>query len=234
MSHGVQQLSSLPAAAELKAGGKDTLQEIVIPRKKKRDSLTVLQALASTVKRDPGSPHYKYVDDPFLIPTSNLAKRSHALSKESGKKAARFFLEKYHKRFNENRAEPSIPAYMPPQTAYVHTEPTEAALLERIQRRRVNDAIVVYKKIKQGNAKLSDDTARQFLELLCLFNSQDPPPTLLPEELFFDRDMGKDSRRPAKTWKDGGMAERVFDDLQEKNSEDQQNLIRGMARLVLE
>ncbi|KAK7090734.1 small ribosomal subunit protein mS39-like [Littorina saxatilis] len=231
-SHDLQQLSSVSASTERSVSVNDKGQEIVIPRKKKRDSLSVLRALASTVKRDPDSPHYKYVDDPFLIPTSSLAKRSNALSRESGRKAARYILENYSQWFNENPAEPPVDDFMPPKLAYTHTEPTEAALIERIEKRRVNDAIEVYKKAKQGNVEFSDSTCRQFLELLCVYNAQDPPVTMMPEEFYFRKDLGHETKRPSKTWKDDGMAERVFDELQEKSIEDQQNLIRGMARYL--
>lgn len=229
-AHCVQQIATVHANPEQAVQDAEKEQEIVIPRKKKRDSLSVLRALASTVKRDPNAPHYKYMDDPFLIPTSSLGKRSHALSKESGRKAARYVLESYAQWFNENPSEPPIEAFMPPKTAYIHTEPSEAALIERIDKRRVKDAIDVYKKVKQGQVELSEATCRQFLELLCVYNGQDPPATMLPEEFYFRRDLGYDMKRPGKTWKDDGIAERVFDELKEKNTEDRLNLIRGMAR----
>lgn len=228
----MQQLASAPAAPDRTVANVEKGQEIMIPRKKKRDSLSVLRALASTVKRDPNAPHYKYMDDPFLIPTTALGKRSSALSKESGRKAARYILENYAQWFNENPAEPSVEAFMPPQVAYTHTEPSEAALIERIEKCRVNDAIDVYKKIKQGQVELSEAACRQFLELLCVYNSQDPPVTMMPEEFYFRRDLGHETRRPNKTWKDDGMAERVFDELKEKTVEDKLNLIRGMARYL--
>ena len=229
-SHGVQQLATVNANPAQTVQNGEKGQEIIIPRKKKRDSLSVLRALASTVKRDPKAPHYKYMDDPFLIPTSSLAKRSHALSKESGRKAARYVLENYAQWFKENPSEPPVEAFMPPKTAYTHTDPSEAALLERIEKRRVKDAIDVYKKMKQGQLELSDSASSQFLELLCVYNGQDPTAPLMPEEFYFRRDLGYEVKRPSKTWKDGGMAERVFDELKEKTVEDKLNLIRGMAR----
>ncbi|XP_076435357.1 small ribosomal subunit protein mS39-like [Babylonia areolata] len=228
-----QVLPSSPAPKDQDIPDIQKKEEIVIPRKKKRDALSVLRALASTVTRDPNAPHYKYMDDPYLIPTSSLAKKSHALSKESGRKAARYILENYSQWFNENNAEPSVDAFMPPKLAYTHTEPTEAALLERIEKRCVKDAIAVYKKMNQNQQTLSQDACRQFLELLCVYNSQDPPVTLMPEESFFHKDFGgNNTRRPGKTWKDDDMAERVYDQLEEKSSEDHLNLIRGMARYL--
>ena len=228
-----QALSSQLSTEKAESSAEKLEEEIVVPKKKKRDSLTVLRALASTVTRDPGAPHYKYTDDPFLIPTSSLAKRSNALSKESGRRAARYILENYAQWFNENPAEPPVEAFMPPRLDYVYTEPSEAALLERIEKRRVKDAIEVYKKMKQNQSDPSQDTCRQLLELLCVYNSQDPPAPMMEEEFYFRKDLGFEVKRPTKTWKDGGMAERVFDELAEKTAEDQENLIRGMARYSL-
>lgn len=67
------------------------------------------QALEKTVSRDPTAPHYKYHDDPYLIPMSNLSKRSYALSKESGRKAAMWILKEHANLFQHKHADPEIP-----------------------------------------------------------------------------------------------------------------------------
>ncbi len=69
-----------------------------------------LQALASTVGRDYTAPHYRFHDDPYLIPSSNAAKRNSALSKESGKKAAKWIKEQHAELFQHREAEPPIEA----------------------------------------------------------------------------------------------------------------------------
>lgn len=61
-------------------------EQIEIPNRIERSPTDLLQALASTVGRDPTAPHYKYHDDPYLIPMSNVAKRTYSLSKEAGRK----------------------------------------------------------------------------------------------------------------------------------------------------
>jgi len=66
------------------------------------------QALASTIGRDYTAAHYRYHDDPYLIPISNLTKRSFALSKESGRKAARWIRQKQADVFDQRVAEPSV------------------------------------------------------------------------------------------------------------------------------
>lgn len=59
-------------------------KEIVIPKRIPRGPTDILQALASTVKIDPTAPHYKYHDDPYLIPMSNIGKRTFAMAQEAG------------------------------------------------------------------------------------------------------------------------------------------------------
>ncbi len=54
-----------------------------------------IQALSDTVRRDVGTPHHKFADDPFLTPLSSLTKRSYALSKEAGRKAAAYIRDEY-------------------------------------------------------------------------------------------------------------------------------------------
>lgn len=74
----------------------------------KFDTNNFLQALSSTVKRDYTAPEYKYHDDPFLIPTSNLNKRMFALSQESGRKAARWIRQEHADLFQHKVADPQI------------------------------------------------------------------------------------------------------------------------------
>lgn len=68
----------------------------------------VIKALASTVGRDYTAPHYKFHDDPYLIPYSNMNKRSYALSKEAGRKAAKWVREKHADLFQHQTAEPPV------------------------------------------------------------------------------------------------------------------------------
>lgn len=74
----------------------------------KLTEIYLLQALATTIKRDPTAPHYKYHDDPYLIPVSSANKRTYALSQESGRKAAMWIREKHANLFQHRDAEPPI------------------------------------------------------------------------------------------------------------------------------
>lgn len=60
-------------------------KKINIPKRIPRGPTDILQALASTVKSDPTAAHYKYHDDPYLIPMSNIGKRTFAMAQEAGK-----------------------------------------------------------------------------------------------------------------------------------------------------
>lgn len=67
------------------------------------------QALASTLNIDHTATHYKYHDDPYLIPSSNVGKRTFALAKESGRKAAQWIMKEHPELFNASAADPAIP-----------------------------------------------------------------------------------------------------------------------------
>ena len=75
---------------------------IVIPTYIDRSPSTILRALASCVGRDSTAPHYKYHDDPFLIPYNSIQKREYILSKDGGQRAARYVLEKHPELFEKN------------------------------------------------------------------------------------------------------------------------------------
>lgn len=62
-----------------------TTEKIVIPKRIQRSPTDILYALSATVGNDPTAAHYKYHDDPFLIPLSNSGKRTFALAQEAGR-----------------------------------------------------------------------------------------------------------------------------------------------------
>ena len=89
--------------------------EIVIAPRVERGPTDILAALAGTVNKDMTAPHYRYHDDPYLIPYKLVTKREFILSRESGKNAARFIMSKHPDLFEHNRmeAEPPITAFQP-------------------------------------------------------------------------------------------------------------------------
>lgn len=74
-------------------------EKIVIPKRIHRSPTDILKALSATVKRDPTAAHYKYHDDPYLIPTSNITKRTYAMANEAGVKAAQWIKEEHRDLF---------------------------------------------------------------------------------------------------------------------------------------
>ncbi|KAI4818685.1 hypothetical protein KUCAC02_003987 [Chaenocephalus aceratus] len=88
---------------------KEPTDTIVIPRKKTWSKEAVLEALSSTVGRDPTAYPYNFQDDPFLSPRTVNEFKLYSLSKESGRSAAKFFINNNPKYFTTDFAEPHIP-----------------------------------------------------------------------------------------------------------------------------
>lgn len=103
--------------------------------------------MASTIKRDPTAAHFKFHDDPFLIPVSNNAKRSYALAQEAGRKAAKWIKEEHADLFQHRNAEPFIQAFAPAQKLAESTPMSEELLLKYIASSQVNNAVFVYEKL---------------------------------------------------------------------------------------
>lgn len=78
----------------------DDPQRIVIPKRINRGPTDLLYTLSKTVGRDPTAVHYKYHDDPYLMPTSLFHKENYALSQESGKQAAKWIQREHAALFN--------------------------------------------------------------------------------------------------------------------------------------
>ncbi|XP_052102008.1 pentatricopeptide repeat domain-containing protein 3, mitochondrial-like isoform X2 [Mytilus californianus] len=135
---------------------------IIFPKKKKRDELTVLKCLAATVQRDSTAPDYMFIDDPHLYPVIANEKKIYTLAKSSGRKAARYFVDRLPgifstNMFKEEASVPGIPELMPKKIKYEHFDPSETALIERIDMRNVRDAIDMYNEIQdQGIVNVRD------------------------------------------------------------------------------
>lgn len=73
----------------------DSGKKIQIPAYIQRGPTDILRALSQTVGVDHTAAHFKYHDDPYLIPTSNSNKRIFALASESGRKAAKWIKQEH-------------------------------------------------------------------------------------------------------------------------------------------
>ncbi|XP_037790424.1 LOW QUALITY PROTEIN: protein PTCD3 homolog, mitochondrial-like [Penaeus monodon] len=204
-------------------------KEIVIPNRIPRSSTDILEALASTVGRDSSGPHYKYHDDPYLTPASNVAKRSFSLSKESGRKAARWIRDKHSYLFTHRPEDPFIEAFYPKISFNDESDVSEDTLRELMQKCMVSDAIQVYQICKTKGVTLSDSVLQELLEFLGYYNCEDALDEDWVEERWYRQGiMSRD--RIKNTWKDHGLAEELFKSLSHQGSPAYCALIRGMTR----
>ncbi|XP_069779758.1 small ribosomal subunit protein mS39 isoform X2 [Narcine bancroftii] len=218
--------------------------EVVIPRKKTWDKLAVLQALSATVNRDPTAAHYRFQDDPYLLPRTSPEFRLYSLSQESGCNAARYIVNNYPKLFQKNIAEPSIPCLMPQQLEPLINEVTEEALKERVRLRRVRDSVDLYDQLVQAGTSVSLETTNTLLDLLCFYGDQEPPREnqLEPEATENQTEVSEDSQKRRKgrlrraadlltvTWRENHNAERIFNLMPERNEHSFCTMIRGMIK----
>ncbi|KAI2644332.1 Pentatricopeptide repeat domain-containing protein 3, mitochondrial [Labeo rohita] len=175
-------------------------EEIVIPKKKTWSKEAVLQALASTVNRDSTASDYRFQDDPYLTPKTSSEFKLFSFSQESGRNAAKYFINTYPKYFQKDYAQPHIPCLMPETLKAQIEEVSEAALIERIQMRKVKAAVDLYDQLLQAGTSVSLDVTNQLLDLICFYGDKN------------------------------NNAERIFALLSEPNTHSYSALIRGMVK----
>lgn len=178
----------------------DVQEKIEIPKRIPRRPTDILRALENTLTRDSTAAHYKYHDDPYLIPMSNVGKRTFAMAQEAGRKAAHWIRQEHAELFKHKEADPIIKAFLPRVTFTDSSEVTEEDLKRVIDDVQVADAYFMYKLLKNKHLKISEDTQQNLLELLCYFNSENT----LSEEFIEERWFKQSSRakeRQRKTWK---------------------------------
>uniref|UniRef100_A0A671NSJ1 Small ribosomal subunit protein mS39 n=1 Tax=Sinocyclocheilus anshuiensis TaxID=1608454 RepID=A0A671NSJ1_9TELE len=199
-------------------------EEIVIPKKKTWSKEAVLQALASTVSRDPTASDYRLQDDPYLTPKTSSEFKLFSLSQESGKNAAKYFINTYPKYFQKDYAQPHIPCLMPETLEAQIEEVSEAALIERIHMRKVKAAVDLYDQLQQAGTPVSLDVTNQLLDLICFYGDSDPAQENVPEQRN-EETVGKVQHRV-----ENNNAERIFALLSEPNTHSYSALIRGMVK----
>lgn len=96
----VRCVSAAASEAAVPSDSTASIEKIVIPKKINRSSVDLLRALSETVGRDPTMPHYKFHDDPYLIPQSINQRHLYALTQESGRKAAKWIVQEHAELFN--------------------------------------------------------------------------------------------------------------------------------------
>ncbi|GAB1290923.1 Pentatricopeptide repeat domain-containing protein 3, mitochondrial [Apodemus speciosus] len=232
------------------------ITEIVIPKKKtcrnsvhlavisrsynaieNKDKVAVLQALASTVNRDPTAAPYVFQDDPYLIPTSAMESRSFLLAKKSGETAAKFIINSHPKYFQKDIAEPHIPCLMPEYFEPQIEDVSEAALKERIKLKKVKASVDIFDQLLQAGTPVSLETTNSLLDLLCYYGDQEPPadnPFQQTEHLENLEEATEENNETSKMesgpWKAQNNAERIFALMPEKNAHSYCTMIRGMVK----
>ncbi|KAJ0179470.1 hypothetical protein K1T71_005182 [Dendrolimus kikuchii] len=204
-----------------------------------RGPTDLLQALAATVGPDPTAAHYKYHDDPYLIPLSNYRKRAYALSAEAGRKAASWVRDNHSEWFTTREwdppgkmktpyfnADPQIDAFAPRPIYNDETKVTEEDLQYTMNNALLEDSIKIF-QLLGGSEGVSDDLKLQFLQLLCFYNEREPDSMEWLEERWFSANTRE---RQSTTWKLGSLADTIFTSMQPKTSEAYCAIIQGMAK----
>lgn len=173
--------------------------EVVIPKRIHRGPTDILRALESTIGRDPTASHYKYHDDPYLIPMSNLGKRTFAMAQESGRKAAQWVQQQHPELFQHRDMDPVIEAFVPKIVYDENSQVTEDDLKKVIGDVAVNDAMLVYKLLNDKGVAVSAESKQSLLELLCYYNHEETLSDDLVEERWFRQ--ARTRERQSRTWK---------------------------------
>ncbi|XP_028132318.2 protein PTCD3 homolog, mitochondrial [Diabrotica virgifera virgifera] len=207
----------------------NTEERIEIPNRIPRGPTDILRALESTISRDPTASHYKYHDDPYLIPKSNVSKRTFAMAQEAGRKAAHWIRKEHADLFNHLEADPIVPSFLPKLVYTEDSKVTEDDLKKVIQDIQILDAQLVYQLLKKQGVVISPETQQSLLELVCYFNSDDTLPEEFIEERWFKQSSNQKERQ-RKTWKDGSFAEELFQSLENPTAESYSAMIQGMSK----
>uniref|UniRef100_A0AAQ5YD77 Small ribosomal subunit protein mS39 n=2 Tax=Amphiprion ocellaris TaxID=80972 RepID=A0AAQ5YD77_AMPOC len=217
---------------------KESAESIVIPRKKTWSKEAVLEALASTVGRDPTAYSYQFQDDPYLSPRSAVEFKLYSLSQESGRSAAKYFINSNPKFFTKDFAEPHIPCLMPETVSPCLEEVSEEALKERLNLRKVTAAVDMYDQLVQAGTAVSMETTHSLLDVISFYCDRDPAEEEGPQtEDTESKDQKKrkgNFRRASDflkfSWKENNNAERIFNLLPERDTRCYSALIRGMVK----
>uniref|UniRef100_A0A671FVB8 Uncharacterized protein n=1 Tax=Rhinolophus ferrumequinum TaxID=59479 RepID=A0A671FVB8_RHIFE len=214
------------------------LEELVIPKKKTWDKVSILQAFAYTVNGDTTAAPYAFQDDPYRVQTSSIESRSFLLAKKSGENAAKCIINSHPKYFQKEIAELHIsclmPAYFEPQIEDI----SEAALREQIKLKKVKASVDMFDHFLQAGTTVSLETTNSLLDLLCYSGDQDPSADYYfqqsekSEELEEDTQENNEKSKKAGhqfgvIWRAKNNAERIFTVKPEKNTHSYYTMIRN-------
>ncbi|KAJ0050143.1 hypothetical protein NL108_013156, partial [Boleophthalmus pectinirostris] len=163
-----------------------------------------------------------------------------SLSQESGRAAAKYFMNTNPKFFTKDFAEPHIPCLMPECVSPSLEEVSEAALKERLSLRRVSAAVDMYDQLLQCGQTVSIETTHDLLDLISFYCDRDPVVEGTPDREGTEEGGEEPRRRKGRfrkasellksTWKENNNAERIFNLLPERDTRCYSALIRGMVK----
>nr|CDJ86761.1 Protein Y110A7A.19 [Haemonchus contortus] len=190
------------------AAQEDKTPRVVIPPAVKRGPTDMLRALSETVGVDPTAPHFGFIDDPAMIPSTASAKRTYYMAKEMGKRAARQLAEEWPTLFALDRDDPYLPAFRPQKPADpLQVAPTEENILSMIEKREVEDAARLYERMRAENIDVSLETQMELFKLVTYYNGKNVPFSEW-EEWHGMRAFGENE--PNK-WTSAGLADLLFE-----------------------
>ncbi|XP_013884665.1 small ribosomal subunit protein mS39 [Austrofundulus limnaeus] len=229
----IRSFALTPAVHQAAQVHQEAAESVVIPMKKTWSKEAVLQALASTVSRDPTVCAYRFQDDSFLSPRNFSEAKTYSYSLESGRAAAKYIINNNPNLFTKDFAEPHIPCLMPEKVSPLLEEVSEAALKERINLRKVTAAVDMYDQLLQAGSVVSMDTTHDLLDLLCLYGDSDPVQESGPQQEDTEeseQELWSETRIKKPSWRKTNNAERIFNLLPDRDTRCYSALIRGMVK----
>ncbi|KJH49906.1 hypothetical protein DICVIV_03935 [Dictyocaulus viviparus] len=167
------------------AAHSSNVTRVVIPPAIKRGPIDMLTALSETVGVDTTAPHFGFIDDPAMIPSTAAAKKNYYLAKarafchhtfEMGKRAARSLAEEWPTLFAFDRDDPYLPAFRPQKPADpLQVLPSEENLLSMIDKREVQDAVMLYERLRSEKVEISQATQMELFKLVTYYNGRNVP-----------------------------------------------------------
>lgn len=126
-------------------------------------------------------------------------------------------------------AQPPIEAFAPKMVFNEESEVTLETLEQLIKQSLIQDAVFVYNLMKTKGVEITAEAKQSMLELLSFYNHEEPMPEEFYEERWF-KENTQGQQRQTKTWKDGDLAEQVFNEIEPKTPQAYAAIIRGMAK----
>jgi len=204
--------------------------QIRIPHYIPRSKTDILEALESTVQQCPSVLPYGYFSDPHLQPKNSRQLQSYALAKESGVKAAQYFMKNYPELFYRDQAEPKVEKLSYPDVFSKDMDFDLNDIQSSIDKRNVSNAIIAFKKLSAQNVDIPLELKLNVFQLCCFFNSADAFEFV--EELPFTRKMSLRFQERQNLWNLNGYAEEMWRDIfsNENNIDANSAYIQGLIR----